>query len=137
MRDVLDRATNLVERLLSLILNVLWFILGGFLSGLAWLLAGVILAITIIGLPWAPAAFRIAGFSFWPFGRTIVDRDTGATSVVLNVLWFILAGWWLALGHIVLAVGLAVTIIGIPFAIQHVKLAIISLAPVGKDVVET
>lgn len=137
MRDVLDRATNLVERLLSLILNVLWFILGGFLSGPAWLLAGVILAITIIGLPWAPAAFRIAGFSFWPFGRTIVDRDTGATSVVLNVLWFILAGWWLALGHIVLAVGLAVTIIGIPFAIQHVKLAIISLAPVGKDVVET
>lgn len=137
MRDVLDWPANLAERLLSLILNVLWFILGGFLSGLAWLLAGVILAITIIGLPWAPAAFRIAGFSFWPFGRTIVDRDTGATSVVLNVLWFILAGWWLALGHIVLAVGLAVTIIGIPFAIQHVKLAIISLAPVGKDVVET
>lgn len=122
---------------MRLLLNLLWFILGGWVSGTLWLLAGAILAITIIGLPWTPAAFRIAGFSYWPFGKTIVDRDTGATSLLLNILWFVLAGWWLALHHIVLAAGLAVTIIGIPFAWQHVKLAILSLTPVGRTVLET
>lgn len=123
---------------MSLLLNILWFILGGWISGLAWLLAGVILAITIIGLPYVPAAFRIAGFSAWPFGRVIADRPgAGAGSVILNVLWFVLAGWWLALQHLVLAAGLAITIIGIPFAWQHLKLAVISVAPVGKDVVPT
>jgi uncharacterized membrane protein YccF (DUF307 family) len=121
---------------MRLLLNILWFILGGWISGTLWLLAGVILAITIVGLPWTPAAFRIAGFSYWPFGRVVVDREAGATSVLLNVLWFVLAGWWLALQHIVLAAGLAVTIIGIPFAWQHVKLAVLSLVPVGKTVVE-
>lgn len=120
---------------MRLLLNVLWFILGGFVSGTAWLLAGVILAITIVGLPWTPAAFRMAGFSYWPFGRTIVDRDPGAVSVVLNILWLLLAGWWLALHHLALAIALAVTIIGIPFAWQHVKLAMLALTPVGKDVV--
>lgn len=120
---------------MTLLLNILWFIFGGWISGLAWLLAGVILAITIIGLPWAPAAFRIAGFSAWPFGRIVAERDNGAGSVILNVLWFVLAGWWLALQHLALALALAITVIGIPFAWQHLKLAIISLAPVGKDVV--
>lgn len=122
---------------MRLLLNLLWFILGGWISGTLWLLAGAILAITIIGLPWTPAAFRIAGFSYWPFGKTIVDRDTGATSLLLNILWFVLAGWWLALHHIVLAAGLAATIIGIPFAWQHVKLAILSLTPVGRTVLKT
>ena len=121
---------------MRLILNILWFIFGGFLSGTAWLLAGVIMAITIVGLPWTPAAFRLAGFSYWPFGKTITDRDTGPVSVLLNLVWLIFAGWWLALQHLVLAAGLAVTIIGIPFAWQHVKLAILSLTPVGKGVAE-
>ena len=121
---------------MRLIMNVLWFIFGGFLSGTAWLIAGVLLAITIVGLPWTPAAFRIAGFSYWPFGRAVVDRDAGAVSVVLNILWLVLAGWRLALHHILLAAALAVTIIGIPFAWQHVKLAVLSLTPVGKAVVE-
>ncbi len=121
---------------MRLIMNVLWFIFGGFVSGTAWVIAGVLLAITIVGLPWTPAAFRIAGFSYWPFGRAVVDRDVGAVSVVLNVLWLVLAGWWLALHHILLAAALAVTIIGIPFAWQHVKLAVLSLTPVGKAVVE-
>jgi uncharacterized membrane protein YccF (DUF307 family) len=120
---------------MSLILNVLWFILGGFVSGTAWVIAGVILAITVVGLPWTPAAFRIAGFTYWPFGRVVVDRDIGAGSTVLNVLWLVLAGWWLALHHILLAAALAVTIVGIPFAWQHVKLAMLSLTPVGKAVV--
>lgn len=121
---------------MRLLLNLLWFVLGGWISGLAWLLAGAILAITIIGLPWTPAAFRIAGFSAWPFGKVVVDRDPGVTSGVLNILWLVLAGWWLALHHIVLAAGLAVTIIGIPFAWQHLKLAMLALTPVGKGVIE-
>jgi uncharacterized membrane protein YccF (DUF307 family) len=120
---------------MRLLLNILWFILGGFISGTAWVLAGVILAITIVGLPWTPAAFRMAGFSYWPFGRVVIDRDTGAVSLLLNILWLVLAGWWLALQHILLAAALAVTIIGIPFAWQHVKLAVLALTPVGKDVV--
>lgn len=122
---------------MRLLLNILWFVLGGWISGTLWALAGAILAVTVIGLPWTPAAFRIAGFSYWPFGRIVIDRDTRTTSLFLNVLWLILAGWWLALHHIALAAALAVTIVGIPFAWQHVKLAILSLAPVGKAVVET
>jgi uncharacterized membrane protein YccF (DUF307 family) len=122
---------------MRLLFNLLWFIFGGWIAGTLWVLAGVILAITIIGLPWTPAAFRIAGFAYWPFGKVVVDRDVGATSLLLNIVWLLLAGWWLALHHLVLAVGLALTIIGIPFAWQHLKLAVISLAPVGKAVVET
>ena len=118
------------------LMNVLWFIFGGWISGSLWLLAGCVLAITVIGLPWTPAAFRMAGFSYFPFGKVVVDRDNGPTSLLLNIVWFIFAGWWLALHHIVLAIGLAVTLIGIPFAWQHVKLALISLTPVGKAVVE-
>ncbi len=131
--------------MLRLVLNILWFVLGGFVSALLWMLSGVLLAITIVGLPWAFAAFRIAGFSAWPFGREVVARDlrngredlgTGPLGFVMNVVWFVLGGWYLALHHLVLAFGLAITIIGIPFALQHVKLAVISLAPVGKQVVE-
>jgi uncharacterized membrane protein YccF (DUF307 family) len=118
------------------LLNILWFVLGGWISGTLWLIAGLVLAITIVGLPWTPAAFRIASFSYWPFGRIAVERDRGAVSLLLNVLWFVLAGWWLALHHLALAFGLAVTIIGIPFAWQHIKLAGLALIPVGKDVVE-
>ena len=121
---------------MRLILNILWFVLGGFISGTLWLIAGVILCLTIIGIPFAPAAFRIAGFSYWPFGRVVAERDTGAWPVLLNILWLVLAGWWLALHHILLAVPLALSLIGIPFAWQHVKLAMLSLTPVGKDVVE-
>jgi uncharacterized membrane protein YccF (DUF307 family) len=118
------------------LMNVLWFIFGGWISGSLWLLAGVVLAITVIGLPWTPAAFRMAGFSYFPFGKVTVDRDYGEVSLLLNILWLIFAGWWLALHHIVLAVALAVTVIGLPFAWQHAKLAGLSLAPVGRDVIE-
>jgi len=121
---------------MRLLLNILWFVLGGFVSGTAWIIAGCLLAITIIGLPWTPAAFRIAGFSYWPFGRVVVERDESLGSGCLNILWFVLAGWWLALHHIVIAIPLAISIIGIPFAWQHVKLAALALTPVGKEVVE-
>ena len=130
---------------MTLLLNLLWFIFGGWLSSLLWLLAGVILAISIVGLPWTGAAFRIAGFSAWPFGREVVDRrliarrgdaGTGLGGDLMNVVWLVFAGWWLALHHVALAIGLACTLIGIPFAWQHLKLAWLSLAPVGKAVVE-
>jgi uncharacterized membrane protein YccF (DUF307 family) len=121
---------------MRLLLNILWFILGGWISGLAWLLAGVILAITIIGLPFTPAAWRIAGFSFWPFGRIIVDADNSVPAGCLNLLWVVLAGWWLALHHVLIAIPLAISIIGIPFAWQHIKLAQLSFLPVGKAIVE-
>ena len=131
---------------MRLLLNILWFVLGGWISGSLWLLSGVLLAITVVGLPWAMAAFRIAGFSYSPFGRQVVSRaelhrhgdlGTGPIGFLLNIVWFVLGGWYLALHHIILGVGLCLTIIGIPFGLQHLKLAIISLAPVGKAVVET
>lgn len=129
---------------MTLILNLLWFVFGGFWMGLAWLFAGLLMIITIVGIPWAGAAFTIAGFSFWPFGRVAVDRGamtgredigTGPLGLLGNIIWFVLAGWWLALGHLATAIALAVTIIGIPFAWQHVKLAILAIAPIGKEIV--
>jgi uncharacterized membrane protein YccF (DUF307 family) len=133
-----------VSKTMSLLLNVLWFIFGGFASGLAWMLGAFILAITIVGLPWAAAAFRIGLFSFAPFGGEVVNRrvlnpygdlGTGCLGAILNVLWFFAAGWYIALAHVVLGALLCVTIIGIPFGLQHFKLAQIALAPVGKTVV--
>jgi uncharacterized membrane protein YccF (DUF307 family) len=129
-----------------LILNLIWFVLGGFFAGLFWLLAGVIMALTIVGLPWARSCFMIARYTFWPFGYDLVSRDeltgqhdlgTGTLGTIGNVIWFVLAGWWLAVSHLTLAVGFAVTIIGIPFAWAHVKLAMASLFPVGKTIVAT
>ena len=129
---------------MTLILNILWFIFGGFLAGMAWLLAGLLLAVTIVGLPWAGAAFRIAGFSFAPFGRQVVfrpeitgrdDAGTGALGAVLNLIWIVLGGWYIALAHLLVGVALLCTIIGIPFGIQHFKLAIIAFAPIGREVV--
>ena len=119
------------------LLNILWFIFGGWISGTLWLAAGVIMSITIIGLPFAPGAFRMGFYSYFPFGLRVEEHDVGAASTLLNVVWLVLAGWWLALHHLALAIGLAVTIIGIPFAIQHLKLAVYSLMPVGKTIVQT
>lgn len=120
---------------MSLILNILWIIFGGLVMALAWLIAAVLMAITIIGLPWTPAALRIAWYTLLPFGQTVIDRDDGPVSLIGNIIWFILAGWWLALGHLLIAIPLAVTIIGIPFAWAHLKLAMLSIAPVGKAIV--
>lgn len=131
---------------MRLILNILWFLFGGFISGLVWMFGGLLLAITIIGLPWAGAAFRIGGFSMAPFGRQVVDRrlvtgqddlGTGPAGLVLNIIWFVLAGWYIAIAHVVIGAAQFVSIIGIPFGIQHFKLAVIALAPIGKSVVET
>lgn len=120
---------------INLLLNILWLVFGGLVMAVGWLIASVLIAITIVGLPWFPASLRIAGYTFWPFGQMVVDQDRGALPLIGNIIWFILAGWWLALAHILIAVPLAISIVGIPFAWAHVKLAGLSLAPVGKIVV--
>jgi uncharacterized membrane protein YccF (DUF307 family) len=115
---------------------VLWLICGGLPAALGWLIAAGLMALTIIGLPWSFAAVRIALYTLLPFGSEMRTRPTaGVLSTVGNVVWFVLAGWWLALGHLVIAVALAITIIGLPFAWAHLKLAGASLFPVGKEVV--
>ncbi len=128
----------------SLLLNLLWIFFGGLWMAIGWLIAAVIMAITIIGLPWARAAFNIASYALLPFGRRAVSRKeylgedvgTGPLGVLGNLVWLILAGWWLALGHLITAILLAVTIIGIPFAWAHLKLAGLALWPIGKMIVD-
>ena len=120
------------------ILNVIWLVLCGLWLFLGYVLAGVLLCITVIGIPFGIAAFRIGIYALWPFGYTAVERpDAGAASFVGNVLWLILAGWWLALGHIITGVLLCITIIGIPFGIANFKLIPLSLMPLGKEIVPT
>jgi uncharacterized membrane protein YccF (DUF307 family) len=130
--------------LLRLLLNILWIVTGGIWMAAGWLLAAVIMAITIIGLPWARAAFNIALYTFLPFGQRAVSRaeytgsddiGTGPLGVLGNIIWLILAGWWLALGHLITAIPLAITLIGLPFAWAHLKLAGIALWPIGKMIV--
>ena len=128
----------------SLLLNVLWIVFGGAWMALGWLVAAVIMAITIVGLPWARAALNIAVYTLLPFGQRAVSRaeytgredvGTGLLGFLGNLVWLVLAGWWLALGHLVTALLLAVTILGIPFAWAHLKLAGIALWPIGKMIV--
>ncbi len=129
--------------IMTLLLNLAWFIVGGgFFAGLGWLFVGGLLAISVVGLPFAVAAWRIAGFAAWPFGRTLVDiRDLGERQIVgtglANLLWVIFAGIWLWIGHVVAGIGLCATIIGIPFGLAHFRLAAVSFAPLGKRVQET
>ena len=124
--------------------NLIWFVFGGVMMGLAWWLAGLVMLLTIVGIPWAKASFVIGQFSFLPFGKEAISRrelhqqddvGTGALGTVGNVIWFVLAGIWLAIGHLASALACLLTIIGIPFAIQHLKLAGIALAPLGKTIV--
>ena len=132
--------------MISFALNVLWVVLGGLPMALAWWLAALICAITVVGLPWARSCWVLGWFSLWPFGSEAINRrqlsgrgdlGTGPMGVIGNLIWFLVAGWWLALGHLSSALACLVTIIGIPFGIQHIKLALIALAPVGMTVVKT
>src|SRR5215470_15901713 len=128
----------------AVLLNVLWIVFGGLWMAVGWAIAAILMAITIIGLPWTRAAFSISAYTLLPFGHKAVSRaeyfgledvGTGPLGVVGNVVWLVLAGGWLALGHLVTAILLAVTIIGIPFAWAHLKLAGLALWPVGKVIV--
>jgi len=128
---------------LTLLLNIVWLVLGGALAAIAWFFAAAIMVITIIGIPWARAAFDNGVYTLWPFGAKPLARDrlygddigTGPLGVIGNIIWLILAGWWLAFGHVLAAIGLAVTIIGLPFAWAHLKLAGFSLWPIGRTIV--
>src|ERR1700756_4348691 len=131
--------------LLRLLLNILWIVTGGMWMAAGWLLAAIIMVITIIGLPWTRAAFNIALYALLPFGQQAVSRaeytgnqdlGTGPFGFLGNLIWLVFAGWWLALGHLITAVLLAITIIGLPFAWAHLKLAGLALWPIGKMIVE-
>lgn len=124
--------------------NIIWFVFGGFFMGLTWWLAGLLAILGIITIPWAKACFVMGQFAFFPFGKEAVNRHeltgtkdigTGILGLIGNVLWFVFAGIWLAIGHLFYAIIFFVTIIGIPFGIQHLKLASIAIAPIGKTVV--
>ncbi|MGB0833153.1 MAG: YccF domain-containing protein [Psychrobium sp.] len=130
--------------LLRLILNIAWFLCGGVLMSLAWVLAGIVACISIVGIPFARSCFVIARMALWPFGHDIENREyvtrqqdigTGSLGLVGNVVWFIFFGWWLSLGHLIHAAVCFVSIIGIPFGIVHLKLAMLSFAPIGQTVV--
>jgi len=131
--------------MLSILGNIIWFLMGGVFMAIGWFLAGCLMAISIIGLPWARSAFVIAKFCLVPFGSTLIRRDvlTGQKDIgtttpgfIGNVIWFIFAGWWLAVGHILSGLACCLTIIGIPWGWQHLKIAAITLAPIGMSVVD-
>jgi uncharacterized membrane protein YccF (DUF307 family) len=120
------------------VLNILWLVLSGFWLAIGYALAGVIMCILIITIPFGIASFRLAAFVLWPFGRTVVRRpDAGAASTIGNVLWFILVGLWMAVAHLILGVVLCLTIVGIPLGLGNFKLAAVAIAPLGKDNVRT
>lgn len=125
--------------------NFLWFILGGVFMGISWWIMGLICFISIIGIPWGKACFVIGQFTFFPFGKEAISRKelyqtedigTSGFGVIGNIIWFLLFGLWLAIGHIMSAVFCFFTIIGIPFGIQHLKLAGIALFPIGLTIVD-
>ena len=129
---------------MSTIGNIIWILLGGIWMSLGWAIAGVVMYLTVIGIPWGRSCFVIAQFTLLPFGHEAVPRElvtgrddvgTGDAGLIGNIVWLLLAGWWLALGHAATGIGLCLTIIGIPFGIQHFKLAGISLMPIGKTIV--
>ncbi|HLH94553.1 MAG TPA: YccF domain-containing protein [Xanthobacteraceae bacterium] len=129
---------------LSLVLNLVWIVFGGLWMAVGWVVAALIMAITIVGLPWTWSALTMASYTLLPFGHTVVSRaeyagrediGTGPLGLIGNLIWLVLAGWWLALGHLITAVLWAVTIIGLPFAWAHLKLAGLALWPIGKMVV--
>ncbi len=119
------------------LLNIIWLIFAGAWMALGYLIAAVLLAITIIGLPFAKQSLKLGGYALWPFGRALVQSPTRhkGLSVIGNVLWFVLAGWWLALGHVLTGIALCLTIIGIPLGIADIKMAGAALVPFGRRVV--
>lgn len=127
-----------MRAIITLVLNIIWFLTAGLPLALAYAIAGVVACILVVTIPFGLASFRIAGFVLWPFGREVVDRGRpGAMSTLGNVVWFLVAGVWLALGHVATALAQAVTIIGIPLAWANLKLIPVTCFPFGKDVVSS
>lgn len=123
---------------MRIILNIIWLIFGGLWLALGYFLAGIVCFILIITIPFGIASFRIGVYALWPFGKTVVEKPTsGVGSLIGNIIWFLLCGIWLAIGHVVSAVLMAITIIGIPLAVANLKMVPISLMPLGKDIVST
>ncbi|SDO85718.1 YccF domain-containing protein [Lentzea jiangxiensis] len=122
---------------MRLVLNVIWLVLAGFWMAVGYAVAGLVCCILIITIPWGVASFRIANYALWPFGREVVDKPGAGTGSLLgNVIWIVVAGVWLAIGHVVTGIALCVTIIGIPLGIANFKLVKVSLVPLGKEIVE-
>jgi uncharacterized membrane protein YccF (DUF307 family) len=122
---------------MSLLLNLIWLVFGGLLLALGYAVVALVMFILIITIPFGIASARIALFCLWPFGRTLIRRpDAGAGSVVGNVIWFVLAGWWLALGHLITGVLMCLTIIGIPLGLANFKLIPVSVTPFGREIVD-
>lgn len=121
------------------LLNIIWLVFGGLVLAIGYFLAGIICCLLIITIPFGIASFRIASYALWPFGRTIVDKggSSGPISFIGNVIWFVVAGLWIAIGHVVSALAQAITIIGIPLAIANLKMIPVSLMPLGKEIVPT
>ncbi|HET9649228.1 MAG TPA: YccF domain-containing protein [Microlunatus sp.] len=120
----------------STVLNIIWFLFSGLWLWLAYVLAGIICCILIVTIPWGVASFRIANYVVWPFGRSVVEKPSSGVGALLgNIIWFVVAGWWLALAHITTAIALCLTIVGIPMAIANVKLIPVTLLPLGKRIV--
>jgi uncharacterized membrane protein YccF (DUF307 family) len=122
---------------MRLLLNLIWLVFGGLLLALGYAVAALVMLILIITIPFGIAAGRMALFCVWPFGRTIVRRtDAGLASTIGNVIWFLLAGWWLALGHLISGVLMCLTIIGIPLGLANFKLIPVSITPLGREIVD-
>ena len=120
------------------ILNVIWLVLCGFWMALGYVAAGLICCILILTIPFGIASFRIAAYALWPFGRTVVRKPTaGVGSAIGNVIWLVVAGIWLAIGHIVTGIALCLTIIGIPLGIASIKMVPVSLLPLGAEIVDS
>ena len=119
------------------LLNVIWLVFCGFWMALAYVFFGILACILIITIPFGIASFRIAGYALWPFGRTVVRRsDAGVGSAIGNIVWVLIAGVWLAIGHIVTGIALCLTIVGIPLGLANFKLIPISLTPLGREIVD-
>src|ERR1700752_33549 len=121
---------------MRLILNIIWLVFGGLWLALGYLLAALICFILIITIPFGFASLRIASYALWPFGRTVVDKPGARPGALVgNIIWVVLCGFWLSIGHIVSAIAMAITIIGIPLALANLKLVPVSLLPLGKEIV--
>lgn len=128
-----------MNRALNLILNIIWLVFGGLWLALGYVLAGVICCLLIVTIPFGIASFRIAGYALWPFGRVVVDTQPGmgVFTGLRNVIWFIVAGVWIAIGHVLTAIPMFVSIVGIPLAIANLKMIPVSLMPLGKRIMDS